>query len=171
MRDSKCESAGITTRRSPENAAGYRADHTIACQVAKTVNISFFSAAMGDIDKNARGLLKVVQSGTCSDNSTLQAILADELILAMNPAEQGPAVRRHYSGGTFERSRFSANFGTLKEGPASVLFSRLLRPNNSAAAALQLAAPVLQQRRVSSQPHTKNETRIRKNTKRHPAAR
>ena len=28
------------------------------------------------------------------------------------------------SGGTFERSRFSADFGTLKQGPASVLFSR-----------------------------------------------
>ena len=75
------------------------------------------------------------------------------------------------SGGTFERSRFSANFGTLKQGPASVLFSRFLRPNNSTAAALQLAAPILQQRRVSLQPHIKNETRIRKITKRHPAAR
>ena len=96
MRDSKCESACITTRRSPENAAGYRADHTIACQVAKTVNISFFFAAMGDIDKNVRGqLLEAVQSGTCSNNGMPQAILADELILAMNPAEQSPAVRRH----------------------------------------------------------------------------
>ena len=59
--------------------------------------------------------------------------------------------RTCYSGGTFERSRFSANFGTLKQGPASVLFSRLLRPNNSAAAALQLAAPVLQYPRSPTQ--------------------
>ena len=70
-----------------------------------------------------------------------------------------------YSGGTFERSQFSADFGTLKQGPASVLFSRFLRPNNSAAAALQLAAPVLQQRTVSLQSHTKNETGNRKTLK------
>ena len=70
-----------------------------------------------------------------------------------------------YSGGTFERSRFSAGFVTLKQGPASVLFSRFLRPSNSAAAALQLAAPVFQQRTVSLQSHTKNETGNRKTLK------
>ena len=42
---------------------------------------------------------------------------------------------------------------------------RFLRPNNSAAAALQLAAPVLQQRTVSLQSHTKNETGNRKTLK------
>ena len=71
----------------------------------------------------------------------------------------------NYSGGTFERSRFSDDFGALKQGPASVLFSSFLRPNNFAAAALQLAAPVLQQRTVSSQSHTKNETGNRKTLK------
>ena len=70
-----------------------------------------------------------------------------------------------YSEGTFKRSRFSADFGTLKQGPASVLFSRFLRPNNSAAAALQLAAPVLQQRTVSLQSHTKTEIGNRKTLK------
>ena len=66
------------------------------------------------------------------------------------------ATRNFNSGGT------SADFDALKQGPASVLFSRFLRPNNSAAAALQLAAPVLQQRTVFLQSHTKNETGNRK---------
>ena len=42
-----------------------------------------------------------------------------------------PRLRPHrfgnmaYSGGTFERSQFSADFGTLKQGPASVLFFKI----------------------------------------------
>ena len=110
-------------------------------------------------------------SWRCRSTGVPRGCICDSLKLVLGQAQLSLTQPEIFnSGGTFKRNPFSANFGTLQQGPAGVLFSRFLRPNNSKAAAPQLAAPVLQQRYGILAIPQRTKLEIQKQ-ERHPAAR